>query len=649
MQRAAVVLYSDDFQRANGDIGSSLYTDLLGDMQIVGGAARADAAGGAPAVVITNKKYDRANQWARAVVKTYNDPADQIELLFRFDGTTFNGYNVGFKDGTVYASRIDGGGPTTLDSDPFTLTAGSEIYGEMVGGTITAYVNGAAVFTATDSTYKDGSDLRIGFAILPASSTSSAELESFDGGFLDIQRGAGAVSNAPAIAYTAPGYRYRAARQWIPQEFTILVEVKRNEITPSSIASAENVVGIASFTREPYPIEIVVEDDDAYFPQYGGNLRFGGQDITSQGILVSFPAQDGETFGSMVIPSLVQIEPQSIDSLEAFGTPKMGMSIVLFEDYGGIPSGELFEFSPSVEHGLGIFPASIESAELFEGYANVSRPDTITISLDGGYGIYSEENFGSLLISRPDVLTISMDGGYGIPTEEVFGFDITISNNPPQEINLEFNMDGIESEESFSDDAVVKFTINVFADPIPSAEAFGSTELRPDQLIAVSAIPSGEAVGVPERIGVVLRPASIASLEAFGVPYIPPPQFIHVYAGIESEEFVADPHMRMNQLIEPESIGSEEIFGDVTVAGRPLLLTSIPSEEGFGLAKLLRGINVPSIPRSDEFGIARVRAGYVSEFLIDDDVEKWITKKHGAVVVYSDGEGNLHTLVDTED
>ncbi len=178
-----------------------------------------------------------------------------------------------------------------------------------------------------------------------------------------------------------------------------------------------------------------------------------------------------EAFGALtVVPGAVSILPAAIASLEAFGTAKLNLKLILT----AIASAEAFGM-PIVTSGLTIYPSAIPSAEAF-GSLVVAGPLIVP-------GIGSQEAFGSLTVS-PGGVSVAPSG---ISSQELFGLP---------KLNLLLTPSGIVS-----------------------SEAFGAAKLN--LKLILTAIASGEQFGTPTvKMILVIRPSGIASVEAFGTPLL---------------------------------------------------------------------------------------------------------------------------------
>jgi hypothetical protein len=147
-----------------------------------------------------------ANQTVQATVHTTNQQTgsiyEEVEIRLRttIAAHSLTGYEINFRcnhDGSQYIGIVRWNGPlnnfTQLGSNVSGpgLVEGSVVKGTIVGSTITAYINGVAITSQTDSTYTAGSP-GMGFWLhgLPVSNNS-------DFGFTNFSASDGAAPPPP--------------------------------------------------------------------------------------------------------------------------------------------------------------------------------------------------------------------------------------------------------------------------------------------------------------------------------------------------------------------------------------------------------------------------------------------------------------------
>jgi len=197
-----------------------------------------------------------------------------------------------------------------------------------------------------------------------------------------------------------------------------------------------------------------------------------------------------EAFGTPTVSTgPVDVTPSSITSAEAFGTPTVVPGSVTLTP-SSIASAEAFG-TPTVFAGLVIQPTSIASAEAF-GTPNLKYDQTVSPA-----SIASAETFGTPSVV-PGKVSIS-------PTS-------------------------ISSLENVSAPVVVPGTATVTPSCIAGAEAFGILTIATGPVtVTPSSIASAEAVGTPYLTYIqVVTPTAISSSEAFGMP------FVYHYVGVTS-------------------------------------------------------------------------------------------------------------------
>src|SRR3990167_3771972 len=105
-----------------------------------------------------------ANEEVYATVVTLPGSGSSFALGFRFNTSTFNGYDVAVipSSSVIRVNRLDAGVATQLGTDISQVFSAGDVLGaRMVGDTITVYVNGVSVAERTDSTHSAGGVLFI--------------------------------------------------------------------------------------------------------------------------------------------------------------------------------------------------------------------------------------------------------------------------------------------------------------------------------------------------------------------------------------------------------------------------------------------------------------------------------------------------------
>jgi hypothetical protein len=149
--------------------------------------------------------------------------------------------------------------------------------------------------------------------------------------------------------------------------------------------------------------------------------------------------------------------------------------------------------------------------------------------------------------------------------------------------------------------------LTVFPTSIASAETFGSATVVAQQFLGPDAIASAEAFGSPQ-LNLIVFPSSIASGETFGSPQLDLTVFPDGIATLE-----AFGSAQLNLTIFPSSIAGAEAFGTATLTkGTILLPDAIASLEAFGtltIANVDQFIYPGSIPSGETFGTAILIGG----------------------------------------
>ncbi len=242
----------------------------------------------------------------------------------------------------------------------------------------------------------------------------------------------------------------------------------------------------------------------------GSQHSLGGATIDEIAVYdyVLTQSQIEDHFGS---DPVMTIEPNSIGSAEAFGSPSIVGGNV-FITANGIPSEEAFGSASLINEG---FPQTIDvtaiaSGEAFGG-ATLIGPD----QLIQANGIASVEAFGVAEIIE-GIVSISV--GTGIPSAEAMGTPTAII---PGNRNISAN--SVVSQENFGTPSIFPGNITIIAFGIPSQLAFGVVTILPGGVdIDPTSIPSAEAFGNAElEVGpVFITLIGIPSVEAFGDPNI---------------------------------------------------------------------------------------------------------------------------------
>lgn len=277
----------------------------------------------------------------------------------------------------------------------------------------------------------------------------------------------------------------------------------------------------------------------------------------------------GEAFGSAVVINTQQVLPSGIATVEAFGTAQLNFVLLAVgisstEAFGttvlttgnsivadGIPSDEAFG---TAQLNFVLLGSGIASSETF-GTAEMLQAGMLLAT-----GIASAEAFGTALLNF-------LLSPTGITSAETFGTaQLNFLLSPPAiatteavgtpQVNFTLLPAGIATQEAFG---TAQLNVLILPAGITSQEAVSNPTLVSSLL--ATAIGSQEAFGTAQLVNALqLIPASIASLEQFGVPgltlYITP-------AGIASAEVVSSP--LVTRLLVVEGIASAEAFGAVVL------------------------------------------------------------------------------------
>jgi len=150
--------YSDNFNRANGSLGSN-WTVIEGTWAITSDTAWATAVGSqSDAGAYYNGSpladcYSQVTVVALPVGGTYAGPAVRMS---QGTGSTINGYGFYVTGTTWYLIKQVNGVHTNLATGSHTLASSDVLYIQAQGTTISAQINGSQVASVTDSTYTSG-------------------------------------------------------------------------------------------------------------------------------------------------------------------------------------------------------------------------------------------------------------------------------------------------------------------------------------------------------------------------------------------------------------------------------------------------------------------------------------------------------------
>ncbi len=229
---------------------------------------------------------------------------------------------------------------------------------------------------------------------------------------------------------------------------------------------------------------------------------------------------------------------------------------------------------------------------------------TGTQTLNGNMDDYAYDRGASDLIP-PEPFIVDLDAD-GIASAEAFGtVEIqTVSN-------VQVDPTAIASAEAFGT-AVISTPITLTPDAIASAEAFGTVSVTTPITLTPTGIASAEVVPNPTVIGpVTAEPTGIASAEAFGTAVITGLIVLTVNA-IGSAEALGSPTITATITLTPTGIASAEAFGtpviSTTLQASP---NGIASAEAFGTAVIGGTLTVSpgGIASAEAFGTPAIGVG----------------------------------------
>lgn len=175
-------LFSDNFTRANGALGSN-WTTQSGTTSptIVSNAVECATLANHTAAVYSGAAFP-ADHWAEIRLSTLNSdyagPAVRMATGADTDYVAFASAPFGSSTSLTIAKRI-ASAYTQLAIGTFTVATGDLLRLSIVGTTLTLYLNGVSVLTATDSSINSGS---AGFILRATSAATDVILDDFSAG-----------------------------------------------------------------------------------------------------------------------------------------------------------------------------------------------------------------------------------------------------------------------------------------------------------------------------------------------------------------------------------------------------------------------------------------------------------------------------------
>ena len=199
---ASAVTASDDFNRANGALGSN-WASLQAGMSIVGNAAAGNG-GGLHAMAQWTGSTFGADQWAQGTV-TYVSGSQYIGPAVRVNATG-QGYSVTVDNGAAYVSNQTGFGTSTvLLTISGTFASGGVLKLGIVGSLLTAYWNGASIGSVTDTTY----------------TTGQPGIRSYGGGSIDNWSAQSGTLPTAVKYWTGSAWTIKPVKRWSGSAWTI--------------------------------------------------------------------------------------------------------------------------------------------------------------------------------------------------------------------------------------------------------------------------------------------------------------------------------------------------------------------------------------------------------------------------------------------
>lgn len=191
-----VSLFADNFDRANGPIGSNYIIPTGADTpQIVSNNLRDTASvGGTIAIALVSSIAIPADQYAQADVANAST-STKVGVVSRYSSTELSGYE--FFVETLGSSpwtlrRMDNGAPTVLASGIAVVTGTNSVEIEAEGDVLRCFIEGVLIHTENISGgYSSGG---VGVLVNSFSTGFSAQLDNFEAGSMGSSGGIGGNS-----------------------------------------------------------------------------------------------------------------------------------------------------------------------------------------------------------------------------------------------------------------------------------------------------------------------------------------------------------------------------------------------------------------------------------------------------------------------
>jgi hypothetical protein len=354
-----------------------------------------------------------------------------------------------------------------------------------------------------------------------------------------------------------------------------------------------------------------------------GSAHVGGDTLYETSGILGRSALGSFVLGRYVVPAApsggLSVLAAGIASAEAFGTHTVSMGAVSVQP-SGVASSESWGSATVAPGAVSAQPAGIASGEAWGAVSVGVGPASVQPS-----GIASGESWGTSSVSggavslQPHTVASSEAWGTaavtagavqiapsGIASGEGFGTSTILAGTAILPTS-------VASGESFGSAALSVGPVSVAPASVGSAESFGAAQVATN--VAPSAIPSGEAFGVPTAVrDLAFAPVSIVSGESFGTPALSVGPATVLAPFVPSAEAFGQPAAQPGPVsVSPSGIGSSESWGAPAAAAfTGVAVSSIPSAEAFGIAALATGpvaVLAPFIPSAGTFGSPLVIRG----------------------------------------
>lgn len=236
----------DNFNRANGALGANWSSvNASGNQPTISSNVAIGPASSTTPVYWNPTQFGPDSEAYMTCTAFSGTTAQRLFLRLKDVGTANNdGYSVSVAaDGTWEIRRLDNGAITVLNSgDLGTMNAGDVMWFTAVGSTLTFYVNGTSIATATDATYAAA-----GYIGFQHGNSTSSKSDDFGGGTIPL------IVLPPTATATAAGVAPIAQTSYVPSVGTAtaagVAPIAKTSYVPSvGTATAAGIAPLPSVT-----------------------------------------------------------------------------------------------------------------------------------------------------------------------------------------------------------------------------------------------------------------------------------------------------------------------------------------------------------------------------------------------------------------